>query len=159
MDGRELSRDPAAMMALASKLHEENMRRKRSLRHHIAVAITTMKAQWLPAVAAIDGMQDNLPVNHCIFASRNRLIARWDTLLIFGVLYSSAYAPFAAVFPEARWKHHEGTEVMLDILMCIDMVIRLRTSFRDQYGAPRAPLASHMLPICDRLALSCDGIL
>ena len=37
----------------------------------------------------------------------------------------------AQVFSEARWAHHGTVDVLLDVLFCLDMLIRFRTSFRD----------------------------
>ncbi len=115
--------DPAALMALASKLHEERCRR-RTVWRRVCRAFTGAK---LSAVRRKDAMQQPC----CVFRSRSLPIQWWDSFLILGVIYSTAYSPLVIVFPEARWAHHIAIENVLDVLFCIDMIIRCRTSFRD----------------------------
>ena len=122
--------DPAALMALASRLHEENRRRRRKcgwLRISLQQTCTRLcgRTRLLPSSEAA------VAHPHFIFRAGSLPIEWWDTFLILGVVYSTAYAPLCIVFPEARWKHHGAVDILLDVLFCLDMVIRCRTSFRD----------------------------
>ena len=68
---------------------------------------------------------------HLIFDQHSTVISWWDSFLVLGVIYSTAYTPLAVVFHEARWPQHEVVDVTLDVLFFIDLLVRFRISFRD----------------------------
>ena len=67
----------------------------------------------------------------CIFDHQSSLIAWWNSFLVLGVIYSTAYTPFIIVFHQARWAYHERTDAILDAIFIIDMLVRFRTAYRD----------------------------
>ena len=71
----------------------------------------------------------------------------WDSFLVMGVIYSTAYTPLVIVFRQARWSHHQAADAILDVLFSLDMLIRFRTSFRDHgYDVTQAStIACHYL--------------
>ena len=83
----------------------------------------------------------------CVFDQQSSAIAWWDSFLVLGVIYSTAYTPLVIVFPQARWSYHEAADVVLDMLFTIDMLIRFRTAYRDHgYDVTHPPtIAVHYL--------------
>ena len=84
---------------------------------------------------------------HCIFDQQSPVVSWWDSYLVFGVIYSTAYTPLVIVFHQAHWTHHEVIDVILDCLFSLDMLIRFRTSYRDHgYDVTHPPtIAMHYL--------------
>lgn len=133
--------DHAGMMALASRLHEENLQRQRRQRRLVTTCHRLARKCYEESGAFFFGhSRYERALHRGIISHRSRLLAWWDTFLIFGVVYSSAYAPLAIVFPQARWDHHRTCDVILDILFVLDMLIRFRTSYAPCRSP--APLAS-----------------
>ena len=128
--------DPAEMMALATKLHEEKEIRRRHLQRWPCIALRSNLQSLFHHDDSIGAYRHRF-----VFHSRSDLIAVWNSALIFGVIYSTAYSPLAVVFPEARWTQHDRTETLLDVLFMLDVVIRFRTSFRDHGFEVSSPLA------------------
>ena len=91
--------DPAEMMALATKLHEEKEIRRRHLQRWPCIALRSNLQSLFHHDDSIGAYRHRF-----VFHSRSDLIAVWNSALIFGVIYSTAYSPLAVVFPEARWK-------------------------------------------------------
>ena len=143
----------AAIMALAARLHDENMRRRQPLqrlktfifegdatagatarertrRHTRSCALISRSC----ALAGLDYVWSDAFVNthedsrSWIFNKQSSFISWWDSFLVLGVVYSTAYTPLAIVFWQARWPHHEVIDVALDVLFSLDMLIRFRTS-------------------------------
>ena len=94
--------DPAAMMALASRLHEENLRRQQGRRlGGLLRTVCDALATWMNRnERRVEG------TSHRVMSHRSHVIAWWNTFLIVGVIYSSAYAPLTIVFAEAHWSLH-----------------------------------------------------
>jgi hypothetical protein len=86
--------------------------------------------------------------NQCfVFDQQSAVISWWDSFLVIGVIYSTAYTPLVIVFPQARWRNHQIADVTLDVLFCADMLVRFRTAFRDHgydVTQPRT-IAAHYL--------------
>ena len=140
------SGDQAALMALASRLHSEARRERRLLRRLIRCASTTIQGVLGCAfVSSFDERSGDFRL--FIFDPKSALISWWDDALILGVIYSTAYAPLAVVFPQSRWSGHVAVDVLLDSLFCLDMIVRFRTAFRDHgYDVTdAAAIAKHYL--------------
>ena len=114
--------DPVAMMALATKIHEENLRR-RQRRPWIRVYHAVLHA-CTSKVALKEGLKNA----YLVFSHRGLFVSWWDSFLILGVVYSTAYSPLAIVFADARWDYHGTVDLVLDILFMMDVMIRFRTS-------------------------------
>ena len=67
----------------------------------------------------------------CIIDQRSPVLHWWDSLLVIGAIYSTAWTPLAVVFQQARWSYHETTDAVLDVVFTFDMLIRFRTAYRD----------------------------
>lgn len=67
----------------------------------------------------------------CIFNQHSSAIGWWDSCLVLGVIYSTAYTPLAVVFTQTRWEYHGAIGALLDAAFVLDMIIRFRTSYRD----------------------------
>jgi hypothetical protein len=151
--------DQAAMMALATRLHEEAQAQKRKRRYipmaQLSTPFTAFRGMWNQAfVTSLDMGQGT---SWCIFDPQSTFIAWWDTFLIIGVIYSTAYTPLITVFRQAQWSHHEAADTTLDALFIFDMLIRMRTAFRDHgYDVTKpSTIAAHYLRgwfLCDMLS-------
>ena len=103
------------MMALATRLHEEAQAQKRQRRcitiGQLSTPFTAFRGMWNQAfVTSLDMGQGT---NWCIFDPQSTFISWWDSFLIIGVIYSTAYTPLITVFRQAQWSHHEAADTTL----------------------------------------------
>ena len=132
---RSAIEDQAAIMALASKMHFEKKRRRHPLRRlglalcaagqHLLEGSHGLWERFCISPASDDG------TNRFIFDQQSRFISWWDSFLVLGGIYSTAFTPLIVVFRQARWTNHEVADAILDVLFTFDVVVRFRTSFRD----------------------------
>ena len=64
----------------------------------------------------------------CIFDPQSELISWWDSFLVLGMIYSTAFTPLAIVFHQARWSGYEAADAILDTMFVLDMLVRFRTA-------------------------------
>lgn len=67
-----------------------------------------------------------------VFSHKSAVISAWDWMLCLFVLYTAIYTPLQLVFPEEiLWEGEEAFGILLDGLFMLDILIKLRTSYRD----------------------------
>ena len=154
--------DQAAVMALATQLHEETLRQRRPMRrllNFISEGTLSLPLLCQPSQSSRNGMRLDVcdalfPLassgchslyeqafvkapdteqhrGGCIIDQRSSVLHWWDSLLVLGVIYSTAWTPLAVVFRQARWTYHETTDAVLDVVFTFDVLIRFRTAYRD----------------------------
>ena len=123
--------DEASSMALAAKLHRDAQRNHRPLsrvKAFVSQHLSALQGRSFVFMPEIAGTKQR---PFCIFDQRSPILAWWDSFLVIGVIYSTAWTPLAVVFQQARWPGNKEAGTMLDILFTLDVLIRFRTSYRD----------------------------
>ena len=67
-----------------------------------------------------------------VFAYQSVPMTIWDMTLAAAALYFACYLPFSLVFSTSRWGGEDVLHVGLDVLQLGDVVVKLRTGYRDR---------------------------
>ena len=90
--------DPASLMALATKLHEENLRRKRrTILTRTRTAVQQCYDRVKVGRTRVHTSEDGVRTPPCVFRSRSLVVDWWNSFLLVGVIYSTAYSPLVIV--------------------------------------------------------------
>ena len=56
----------------------------------------------------------------------------WDFTVAAAALYNACFLPFSLVFTERKWGTVESLHAALDVLFVTDVIVKLRTGYRDR---------------------------
>ena len=87
---------------------------------------------------------------HFIVPHNSKLLGLWNISICAWTLWHCVYATSAVVFPELRFSGFGAVEVVADLALLLDLVVRLRTSFMEHgYEVTKArPMAMRYLRGC-----------